>query len=66
MEVKISSEFMAERQGFEPWKGISLTRFPGVRLKPLGHLSVILCPVFCRTGSPNVCGERPKEKRNRK
>ena len=31
---------MAERQGFEPWMVINHTRFPGVRLKPLGHLSV--------------------------
>jgi hypothetical protein len=30
---------MAERQGFEPWIGVTYTRFPGVRLQPLGHLS---------------------------
>ena len=30
----------AERQGFEPWIGVAYTRFPGVRLQPLGHLSV--------------------------
>ena len=29
----------AERQGFEPWIGVTYTRFPGVRLQPLGHLS---------------------------
>ena len=31
---------MAERQGFEPWIGVTYTHFPGVRLQPLGHLSV--------------------------
>jgi hypothetical protein len=31
---------MAERQGFEPWVRAAHTRFPGVPLKPLGHLSV--------------------------
>src|SRR6185312_10258002 len=30
---------MAERQGFEPWIPFGYTRFPSVRLKPLGHLS---------------------------
>ncbi len=30
----------AERQGFEPWIGVAYTHFPGVRLQPLGHLSV--------------------------
>jgi hypothetical protein len=30
---------MAERQGFEPWIGVTYTHFPGVRLQPLGHLS---------------------------
>jgi hypothetical protein len=30
---------MAERQGFEPWMVVKHTRSPGVRLKPLGHLS---------------------------
>ena len=30
---------MAERVGFEPTVGITYTRFPSVRLKPLGHLS---------------------------
>ena len=40
---------LAERQGFEPWVGVTYTRFPGVRLQPLGHLSVpdsriIACP----------------------
>ena len=33
---------MAERQGFEPWIGVAYTRFPGVRLQPLGHLSVTI------------------------
>lgn len=31
--------YMAERQGFEPWVRVAYTRFPGVPLKPLGHLS---------------------------
>ena len=32
---------VAERQGFEPWvDGLPPTHFPGVRLRPLGHLSV--------------------------
>ena len=30
---------MAERMGFEPMKGFPFTRFPSVRLQPLGHLS---------------------------
>ena len=32
----------AERQGFEPWIGVAYTRFPSVRLQPLGHLSLDL------------------------
>ncbi len=28
-----------EREGFEPSIRITYTHFPGVRLKPLGHLS---------------------------
>ncbi len=31
---------MAEREGFEPTVVFSYSRFPGVRLKPLSHLSV--------------------------
>jgi hypothetical protein len=30
---------MAEREGFEPTVVFSYSRFPGVRLKPLSHLS---------------------------
>ena len=30
---------MAEREGFEPSIGVTYTHFPGVRLRPLGHLS---------------------------
>ena len=30
---------LAERSGFEPEVGLPYTRFPGVRLKPLIHLS---------------------------
>ena len=37
----INVYLMAERMGFEPMKGKSFTRFPSVRLKPLGHLSII-------------------------
>ena len=37
----IDGENLAEKQGFEPWDTISgVTHFPGVRLQPLGHLSV--------------------------
>ncbi len=32
--------FMAQRTGFEPAEAYDLTRFPSVRLKPLGHLCV--------------------------
>ena len=35
----IADLHLAERQGFEPWTGITCTHFPGVRLRPLGHLS---------------------------
>ncbi len=31
---------MAEREGFEPSIGVTYTHFPGVLLRPLGHLSV--------------------------
>ena len=34
---------MAEREGFEPSVGVAYTRFPSVRLQPLGHLSVFDC-----------------------
>ncbi len=37
---------MAERQGFEPWIGVTYTHFPGVRLQPLGHLSEQMLFVF--------------------
>ena len=30
----------AERKGFEPPICVTYTRFPSVRLKPLGHLSL--------------------------
>ncbi len=30
---------MAVREGFEPSIGVAYTRVPGVRLKPLGHLT---------------------------
>jgi hypothetical protein len=30
---------MAEREGFEPSIGVTYTHFPGVLLRPLGHLS---------------------------
>ena len=32
---------MAERGGFEPPVVFSYSRFPGVRLKPLSHLSAV-------------------------
>ena len=35
-------KFMAERMGFEPMKESPFTRFPSVRLQPLGHLSSYL------------------------
>ena len=33
---------MAERVGFEPTIEFPYTRVPGVRLKPLGHLSKLM------------------------
>ncbi len=36
---------MAEREGFEPTVVFSYSRFPGVRLKPLSHLSNQLLPI---------------------
>ena len=35
-------DLSAEREGFEPSVGETYTRFPSVRLKPLGHLSYTL------------------------
>ena len=35
-----SNRDMAEREGFEPSIGVTYTHFPGVLLRPLGHLSV--------------------------
>ena len=35
----LSKAHVAEREGFEPSVGETYTRFPSVRLKPLGHLS---------------------------
>ncbi len=38
--------FLAEREGFEPSVGVTYTRFPSVRLKPLGHLSIKYYVIF--------------------
>ena len=35
-------KLMAEREGSNPRNGFPFTRFPSVRLQPLGHLSIFL------------------------
>ena len=35
-------KLLAEREGFEPSKQKMFTRFPSVRLQPLGHLSSLI------------------------
>jgi hypothetical protein len=37
--IDFVGDILAERVGFEPTVGLAYTRFPSVRLKPLGHLS---------------------------
>ena len=34
------STILEERQGFEPWEGITLNGFQDRRFKPLSHLSI--------------------------
>ena len=33
---------LAERQGFEPWKGVTLNGFQDRRIQPLCHLSELV------------------------
>ena len=40
-EVVLCEFLMAERTGFEPAVGVTHTRFPGVPVKPLRHLSAL-------------------------
>ena len=41
MDIKISLQKMAEREGSEPSKQFPFTRFPSVRLQPSGLESLI-------------------------
>jgi hypothetical protein len=40
--VGSSSILLAERQGFEPWEGVTLNGFQDRRFKPLSHLSELI------------------------
>jgi hypothetical protein len=56
---------MAERQGFEPWEGVTLNGFQDRRFKPLSHLSkywptlgyrALYTPI---SGNTNICMKAP-------
>src|SRR2546430_17458017 len=42
--IRLQAPRLAEREGFEPSVLFRYSRFPGVRLKPLSHLSTALIP----------------------
>ena len=50
---------MAEREGFEPSTPVAqCTRFPGGRLRPLSHLSVLSKPQKTNIFSMNLVNKR--------
>lgn len=59
---------LAEREGFEPTVVFSYSRFPGVRLKPLSHLSAVGEREWERNGrarKPNLRHNKPEMHRKR-